>query len=108
MSEPLQEPDRTHARAIASVALATVALIAGVVGISWCAIASPPRPTQTPPPSTLEHGLFATSPEPPADRATPPDRYQWIDRGARVARIPIDSAIDAVVADPSLIAGGRR
>jgi hypothetical protein len=36
------------------------------------------------------------------------ERYEWVDRRAGVVRIPIGRAIDAVVADPSLIGAGSR
>jgi hypothetical protein len=102
-----QEPERLPARTIWLVGASVVALSAVLVGIAWLLVAPPTvaeRPT--PAPSSLEHELF--------DRATGGDdlrtagarrleRYEWIDRGARVVRIPIDRAIDAVVADPSLI-----
>jgi hypothetical protein len=106
-----QEPERVRAGVIAGVAAGTVALTALAVVLAWLLVA--PAPAARYPvaaPSPLEHGLF--------DRATGGDdarragarrleRTEWIDRGARVVRIPIERAIDAVVADPSLIGGAR-
>jgi hypothetical protein len=88
-----QEPEDLRARVIGFVAVGLIALTTALVGISWWLV----RPTPayvTLPPSTLEHGLFELrQPAPPGSAGT--------------ARIPIESAIDAVVADPSLI-GGKR
>jgi hypothetical protein len=49
-------------------------------------------------PSPLERGVVFDHPRP-----AQPAPYRWIDRGAGLVRIPIDRAIDAVVANPALI-----
>ena len=96
-----QEPENLRARVVAYVGVGLIALTTALVGISWWLV----RPTPsyvTLPPSTLEHGLFELR-----QPAPPGTAVEWVDRAAGTARIPIESAIDAVVADPSLI-GGKR
>lgn len=107
MIEPAipQEPEGVRPGAIWSVAIGVIALGAVLVMIAWCLVV--PSPTgAAAPTSPLEHGLI--------ERATAGDevraagehrlgRTEWVDRRAGTVRIPIDRAIDAVVADPRLI-----
>ncbi|HEY1817297.1 MAG TPA: hypothetical protein VGG74_33355 [Kofleriaceae bacterium] len=90
-----QQPEQLPARAIGVVGASLVAAIAIGVGISW-ALVRPSPAYLTLPPSTLEHGVFD-----PHD-STHPLGTPRLDRTAQ-----IESAIDAVVADPSLIGGHR-
>jgi hypothetical protein len=58
-------------------------------------------------PSPLERGPIETATAGEQIRAAGAERLErteWVDRGAQIVRIPIDRAIDAVVADPRLIA----
>ncbi len=105
-----QEPDPLSTRAPVLVGLVAVALTAALVWVAWLCVTPAPRPLRPPSQgSTLEHGLFETAhggealQEAGARRL---DIYRWVDRPARVVQLPIDRAIDAVVADPELI--GRR
>src|SRR5512140_2221385 len=102
-----QEAERSNVGMIWRVALAGVVISALLVALAWLFVAPPPVARHPPvPPSPLEQGLF--------ERATGGDdartagaqrleRYEWVDRRAGVVRIPIDRAIDAVVADPGMI-----
>jgi hypothetical protein len=84
-------------------------VIAVCAGVSWVLVKPPVAPAVVPAPSTLLHGLFEranASGEATRATASPADRtdeYQWIDRSAGIVRIPIERAIDAVAANPSLI-----
>ncbi|HEU4728600.1 MAG TPA: hypothetical protein VFT22_11935 [Kofleriaceae bacterium] len=130
--ELLQDPERASSRAIWLVALAATLATALLVAGAWWFVVPPPAAARAATaPSALQHALFdrasATTPSSiAAETATPADRAgwapgttdaevaraagarrlertEWVDRAARVVRIPIDRAIDAVVADPSLI-----
>lgn len=102
-----QDAERSNAGLIWLVGLAGVVISALLVALAWMFVAPPPVARHPPAqPSPLEHGLL--------DRATGGDdaraagaqrleRYEWVDRQAGVVRIPIDRAIDAVVADPGMI-----
>jgi hypothetical protein len=89
-----QEPERLPARAIGLVGLAIVAVIVASVAITWQLVAATPAHV-TLPPTTLEHGTF----DPYGDDQL---GSAQIDRDQA-----IESAIDAVVADPSLIGGHK-
>jgi hypothetical protein len=103
----VQESEGISARAIWLIAAGVVAVSALLVAIAWLLVVPPAAPARAAGArSPLEHGLV--------DQATGGDdiraagerrleRTEWIDRSARVVRIPIDRAIDAVVADPKLI-----
>ena len=102
-----QDPEGLPARIVWLVGLGVIAISAILVVIAWQLVAPPPPPAR---PltvrSTLEHGLFDRANgglEVRAAGALRLQHYQWVDREARVVHIPIDRAIDAVVADPSLI-----
>lgn len=81
------EPERVRTGVIGLVAAAALVVCAVLVAIAWWLVSPPRDHRRARTPSPLEHGLF--------------------DHDARdphgLARIPIDRAIDAVVADPSLI-----
>ncbi|HEX4418059.1 MAG TPA: hypothetical protein VH165_09180 [Kofleriaceae bacterium] len=107
MTEPVppQDAERVRTGVVWLVGLAVIAIGAVLVALSWWFVV-PAVGARAAVPSPLEHGLF--------DRATGArdaraagahrlERYEWIDRRAGVVHIPIDRAIDAVVADPSLI-----
>jgi hypothetical protein len=103
-----QEPERVRTGVVWLIAAAVIAISAAVIAVAWWLVVPPAMPRAAAP-STLERGLF--------DRATGGDdaraagaarleRYEWVDRNARVVHIPIDRAIDAVVANPNLIRAG--
>jgi len=105
-----QEPDQLRIRAIVIVGGAVVALTLVLVGIAWLLVARPPVAEREPAPSVLEHGLFDQArggADANAGGAARLDRFRWIDRGAQLVQLPIERAIDAVVAKPSLIGGHR-
>lgn len=108
MSAPLeQQPDHVRTRAVSLVGVGVVVIIVALVAVAWVVVVPPSAATHPPEHgSPLEHELF--------DHATGGDdvraagaqrleRYEWVDRGARIVRIPIDRAIEAVVANPALI-----
>jgi hypothetical protein len=102
-----QDAERIHARVIWLVALGGMAVTALLVATAWLLVVpapAPERPAATP--SPLEHGLLDGATGGTDARAVGArrlERTEWVDRGARVVRIPIGRAIDAVVADPRLI-----
>jgi hypothetical protein len=111
MTDPAapQEPEGLAAGAIWLIGAGVVVVTTALVVVAWLLVVPPPsrvRPAAAP--SPLLRALFD-----PADRggaaelraadALPLTRYEWVDRTARVVRIPIDRAIDAVAADPRLI-----
>ncbi len=106
-----QEADQIRTRAIVVVGLAGLAITLALVGVAWLFVVAPAAPRHTPSaPSVLEHGLFVQASggaDANARGAKRLEVYRWIDRAHHVARIPIDRAIDAVVADPALIGGHR-
>ncbi len=101
-----QEDERIRPRVIALVGLGVVTVTAVLVGVAWLFVVPSPPETQPNHASTLEHGLFDCT-DGGADRDAGGvhrlDVYRWVDRPAHLARIPIDRAIDAVVADPRLL-----
>jgi hypothetical protein len=105
-----QEAERIHAVVIWLVGLGGALASALLVAIAWWLVVPPPAAEHPPAqPSPLEHRLFdraAGGNEARAAGAQRLERYEWVDRKTRVVRIPIDRAIDAVVADPSLIGAG--
>jgi hypothetical protein len=109
MTEPAwpQEAERIRSGVLSVIAAAVVLLSAGLIAIAWWLVI-PPLPAERPvaEPSPLEHGLFDRATGGDDARAAAAHRldgYSWVDRGAGIVRIPIERAIDAVVADPRLI-----
>ncbi len=109
-SEPAleQEVDRIAPRAIVAVGVGTVAITLALVGVAWLFVARPaPAARPAAHASPLEHGLFDEATGGADARARGLQQLgsaAWIDRHTHRAHIPIDRAIDAVVADPSLLA----
>ena len=106
IAEFRQQPEGLPARVIWLVGLGIVVISALLVLVAWLLVVPPAPPAHRPTPNVLEHGLFDRAATGAVLRAAGEQRlesYQWIDRRARVIRIPIDRAIDAVVADPRLI-----
>ena len=104
-----QESDQLRTRAIVVVGIAVIAITLALVGVAWLFVVAPAAPRRTPSnPSVLEHGLFdqaSGGEDANARGAQQLEVYGWIDRPNHLARIPIERAIDAVVADPALIGG---
>lgn len=111
-SEPVPEPalvqeaEGVSTRAIWAIAGGVVAVSALLIAMAWLLVV-PPVPAQAAAArSPLERGLVDQASEGGDIRAAGEqrlERTEWVDRGKRVVRIPIDRAIDAVVADPKLI-----
>lgn len=103
---PAQQTEGVAARTLWRIALALVAISALLVVIAWLVV-EPARPgVAHPAPSVLEHGLFAQARGGAAAEARAQlelARTAWVDRERHIARIPIERAIDAVVADPTLL-----
>jgi hypothetical protein len=101
-----QEAEGIRPRAIWWVGIGIVAIGAALVLIAWWLVAPPASFDPAPRPSMLERGLIDRA-SGGADLHTAGaqalERTQWVDRKAGTVRIPIDRAIDAVVADPRLI-----
>ena len=101
-----QDPEGVRPGAIWSVAAGVVVLSAVLVAIAWWLVVPPPAGARAAQASPLEHGLIERASAGDEVRAAGEqrlDRTEWVDRRAGTVRIPIDRAIDAVVADPRLI-----
>jgi hypothetical protein len=101
-----QDPEGISTRAIGVVAAGVVAISAGLVAIAWLLVAPVPAARPAAAASALERGLIENAAGGEQIRAAGAqrlERTEWVDRGAQIVRIPIDRAIDAVVADPRLI-----
>jgi len=102
-----QDPEAIRMRSVWLVMIATAVLSAVLIAIAWWLV-EPARPPNHAPegPSTLETDLFDDA---SAGRQLHElgeariHRYDWVDREAGLVHIPIDRAIDAVVANPELI-----
>jgi len=108
MREPSiqQAAEGVRARAVWSVATGVIVVGAVLVVIAWWLVVAPPAAEPAAAASPLEHELFDRTTEAASVHAAGAarlERYGWVDREAGVARIPIDRAIDAIVADPRLI-----
>jgi hypothetical protein len=107
MTEPAlqQEAERVRTRAIWLIGVSLTAITALLAAIAWALVA--PRPAARPAaPSPLRREVFDVAGAGAAETAAGAlrlERTEWVDRQARVVRIPIERAIDAVVADPRLI-----
>ena len=101
-----QDPEGVRPGAIGSVAVGVVVLSAVLIAIAWWLVVPPPAGARAMQASPLEHGLIERASAGDEVRAAGEqrlDRTEWVDRRAGTVRIPIDRAIDAVVADPRLI-----
>jgi hypothetical protein len=112
VSEPTlpRDPEGLRSRTIWLVAAATVAVAVALTGIAWLLVVVPNGSPAASQPSSLRHDLLETARDGADSRAAAMrtlDRTEWIDRNASIVHIPIDQAIDAVVADPALIGGGK-
>ena len=112
MTEPTlpREPEGLRSRTIWLVAAATFAIALALTAIAWLLVVVPHGSPAASQPSSLRHDLIDTASDGADARAAAAralDRYDWIDRRAGIVHIPIDQAIDAVVADPALIGGPK-
>jgi hypothetical protein len=111
VTAPVQDTESVRSRFVWGVAAATVVLSAIFIVIAWLLVRPPPEPARAiGNASPLENALFDVANHGRNSIAAGMrelDRYDWVDRQAGVVRIPIDRAIEAVVADPSLI-GTRK
>jgi hypothetical protein len=89
-----QAPEQLPARAIGVVALGVIAVVVACFAVAWLLVEPTPSYV-TLPPTTLEHGTF----DPRSDTQL---GSAELDRDHAV-----DTAIEAVVADPSLIGGHK-
>lgn len=110
MAEPvvMQEAEHVRTGAVWLIAVAVVVISAVLVAIAWWLV-RPPAMSRAAAPSTLERGLIEQATggiDARAAGAARLERYEWVDRKARIVHIPIDRAIDAVVANPDLIRAG--
>jgi hypothetical protein len=107
MTEPAlqQEAERVRTGAIWLIGISLTASTAVLSVIAWALVVAPPaaRPAA---PSPLRRVVFDVAGAGAAENAAGLqrlERTEWVDRQARVVRIPIERAIEAVVADPRLI-----
>ncbi|HEY0193705.1 MAG TPA: hypothetical protein VGC42_21460 [Kofleriaceae bacterium] len=104
-----QEPERVRTGVVWGLAAVVIAVSAALTILAWWLVV-PASGARAPASSTLEHGLIDQATggaDAIAAGAHRLERYEWIDRRAGVAHIPIDRAIDAVVSDPALIGAGE-
>jgi hypothetical protein len=102
-----REDDRTRTGLAGLTGLALVGVIAASVLVTWLLVKPAPAGRAPSAASPLEDTFFEVQRAGDHARGTGTARlesYAWLDRGAGIARIPIDQAIDAVLADPSLLA----
>jgi hypothetical protein len=112
MSEPTlpREPEGLRSRTIWLVAAATVAVALALTAIAWLLVVVPNGSPAASQPSSLRHTLFDTARDGADARAAAMqtlERNDWVDRAGGIVHIPIDQAIDAVVANPALIGGSK-
>ena len=112
MSEPTlpRDPEGLRARTIWLVAAATVAIALALTAIAWLLVVVPHGSPAASRPSSLRHDLIETARDGADARAAAGqslERYDWVDRNSGIVHIPIDRAIEAVVANPSLIGGAK-
>ena len=108
MREPplQQEAEGIRSRVIWWTGLGVIVVSALLVMIAWWLVAPPTAINTAAQESPLKRDLFERAnagPDLHAAGAQALERTQWVDRKAGVIRIPIERAIDAVVADPKLI-----
>ena len=108
MNADEQETDALPVRTIVLVGSATAVATLALVYVAWLFV-TPPTPALRPPAadSVLEHGLYEQASGGADSRAAGTLRlegYRWLDRDRHLAHIPIERAIDAVAADPTLLA----
>ena len=111
MSAPTlpREPENLRARWIWIVGVATVVLTLALTGVAWLLVTVPNGSPAAARPSSLRHELFDTARDGADARAAATralERYDWVDRGAGIVRIPIEQAIEAASTDPALIGAG--
>ncbi|MBX3206302.1 MAG: hypothetical protein KF764_14615 [Labilithrix sp.] len=119
MSAPLtpepasrQAPDAVDRRAIARVTVASIVVMSGALVTAWVLLASwreePVGPRAAPTAAPEEIGMLEQTPILDTRRGldlrlrqeADLHRFAWVDRDAGVAQIPIDEAIDLLVARP--------
>jgi hypothetical protein len=103
-----QETDALPIRTIMLVGAAVVVATLALVCVAWLFVTPPPASLRLPVVgSVLEHGLYEQATAGEDANAAGAQRlagYRWVDRDRHLAHIPIERAIDAVAADPSLLA----
>lgn len=102
-----REPEGLRSRTIWLVGSTVVAVVLALTGVAWLLVEPPAASPGAAARSPLEHGLIEQSSggrDARIDGERALARYEWVDRGAGLVRIPIAQAIEAVVANPALIA----
>ncbi|HVJ89881.1 MAG TPA: hypothetical protein VM580_08755 [Labilithrix sp.] len=112
-SDPMevrQAPDELASRRITMVTIASIVITALALVLAWVLLArwgqAPRRGTPPVAPRTigiLEQSLIGVTARGESlreEQAASLTRWGWVDRDAGIARIPIDNAIDALVASP--------
>ena len=105
-----RDPEGLRSRTIWRVAAGTVALALALTLVAWLLVVVPNGSPAASRPSSLRHDLFETASDGADSRARVLQALEqtgWVDRDAGVIRMPIEQAIEAVVADPTLIGGTR-
>jgi hypothetical protein len=100
-----QEAEQIRSRMIWLVGVGGVVITALLVALAWALVVPPPT-YRAAAPSPLRREVFeraAAGAGAYAAGARQLERTEWVDREARIVRIPIDRAIEAVAADPRLI-----
>ncbi len=112
MDQEPQEPDQVRTGMITRIAIGVVVITSALVAIAWWLVkAPPPARYELARPSPLDNALFERAEVGQDSRIAGEQRlqqYRWVDRDAHLVQIPIERAIDAVVAEPSLIGPTAR
>lgn len=112
MTEPYpQEPEGLSRGPIWLVGVGVVVISAALIAIAWGLVIPAPTGPSAASPSPLEHGLIDHATRGGELRTAGEqrlERYDWVDRTTRTVQIPIERAIDAVVAEPGLIGARSR
>lgn len=105
----LQRSAQFRSRAVLVVGLTGIAITAGLVVVAWLFVVPAAIPQRIPAhASALENVLFEHAnggAEAEASGVRELGIVQWVDRDKHIVRIPLERAIDAVVANPRLIGG---
>ena len=107
---PRQAPDHVDRRTTMAVTVGSIVIMGVALVIAWGLLAAwGQKPRVTPPPAsprtigTLEQTLILDTKRGltlRAEQEASLHRWEWVDRDAGVARIPIEEALDVLAAKP--------
>jgi hypothetical protein len=108
--EVLQDPDRIDRRKILAVTAAGIVIMTAALVVAWVLLGMWGQPPRRATPAvaprtigTLEQSLVATTrraAELRSQQEASLHRWEWVDRDAGIARIPIEAAMDVMSERP--------